>query len=77
MGARGAAPEARDLGAAGSSTGSAPILTPLPADIPPVLERVTSCEAWKALGAKRGRIFGITRRSPRIIDTAVGEALEL
>jgi hypothetical protein len=56
--------------------------TPLPADLPPnILERlcannITSCEAWRALGAKRGQLFGITRRMRNVIDAAVTEALE-
>jgi hypothetical protein len=56
--------------------------TPLPDTLPAaILERlrtnnITSCEVWRALGAKRGRIFGITRRMRNVIDRAVAAALK-
>lgn len=55
--------------------------TALPADLAPVVlerlhnEGVDTCEAWLALGAGRGRIFGITKRVRRAVDAAVAAEL--
>lgn len=56
--------------------------TPLPDTLRAViLERLrahnlTSCQDWLALGAKRDRIFGITKKARKQIDAAVARALE-
>lgn len=57
-------------------------LTPLPTELAPAIlgrlqaEGIASCEAWRALGPKCGRIFGITRKMRKRIDRAVAVALE-
>jgi hypothetical protein len=54
---------------------------PLPADLPAaVLQRVaahgvTTCDQWQALGRRRHRLFGITRRMVAEIDAAIAKAL--
>jgi hypothetical protein len=39
-------------------------------------EGITSCEQWRALGAKRGRIWGVTRKICKRIDRAVAAAIK-
>ena len=36
---------------------------------------INTCDAWLALGCRRHRIFGVTRRIVAQIDTAVAEAM--
>ena len=78
---RSAAPELATPRAAGTS-GDAPIITPLPADLPAVLlerlraEGVMSCEQWQKLGPKRGRIWGVTKKIRKQIDRAVVAAIK-
>jgi hypothetical protein len=58
------------------------MIIPLPTTLPAViLERLrsynlTSCQEWIALGAKRGRLFGITKKARKQIDRAVAEVLK-
>lgn len=83
MPAHGAAPgDSRSTGRASASTGGVRSVShPLPGTISPaILERlrvegVESCEAWRALPARRRRaLWGITRRMCVDIDAAVREA---
>jgi hypothetical protein len=39
-------------------------------------ERIGTCQEWRALGPKRGGIFGITKRARERIDAVVAAELE-
>jgi hypothetical protein len=62
---------------------AAPVaVTPLPVSLPvAIVDRLrtnglTSCQEWLALGAKRGQLFGITKKIRKQIDRAVAAAIE-
>jgi len=79
---RGAAPEARDLGAA-DSTGAAAghradsvANLPLPAHVLEALaeEHVYTLTDWRRLGKRRWSIFGVTPKVVELLDAAAREA---
>jgi hypothetical protein len=82
MSARGgAAPEAVAASERGlRSTGSTEH-TPLRELPAALLQRlaahgITTCEAWRAIGAKRRMIWGVTRRASEQVDAAVAALLK-
>lgn len=75
--AKSSAPGAATAPERDESTGSTATVTPLPTAIPAEIrvrlhrEGINSCEDWRRLGAKRGQLFGITKKTRKAIDAAV------
>lgn len=78
MRAYSAAPGASDSGAAGSSRGDRQSIAQLglPAHVVETLARegVHDLADWTALGRRRLRIWGVTRRTVTLLDAAAREA---